>query len=137
MARAGGAGGLSCMAPASMTSTRPQRAASARSCVTSTSVVSRAGVELEQQLRDARAGRGIEIARGLIGKQHRRRADRGARQRHALLFAAGELARVVLQRAHSSPRAPSMSLAALRASRRPASSSGSMTFSSAVSDGTR
>ena len=78
-----------------MRSTRAQRAASARSCVTSTSVVCELGIQLEQQFPDPRAGDGVEIAGGLVREQHRGLRDEGAGQRHALLLAAGELPRVV------------------------------------------
>ena len=97
----------------------------------------RLGVQVEQQLHDARAGGGVEVAGGLVGEQHGGPRDEGARHRDALLLAAGELPRIVagaLAQAHAS----STSQRAPRARRaRPASSSGSITFSSAVSDGTR
>ena len=39
----------------------------------------------------------IEVARGLIGEEHGRVLDQGAGDRHALLLAAGELGRLVLE----------------------------------------
>src|SRR5690606_1453930 len=55
------------------------------------------GIHREQQLDDRLAGGGVEIAGGLIGEQQRRPGDERARQRHALLLAARELARIVAQ----------------------------------------
>ena len=54
-------------------------------------------VELEQELDDACAGRGVEVAGRLVGEQHRRARHEGARDRDALLLAARELARVVAE----------------------------------------
>ena len=44
----------------------------------------------EQKVDDARAGGGIEIAGGLVGKKNSRIVDQGARYRHTLLLAAAE-----------------------------------------------
>ena len=55
----------------------------------------RVGVELEQQLANAAARDRIQVARGLVRKQHCRLRDKGARKRDALLLAAGELPRIV------------------------------------------
>ncbi len=55
------------------------------------------GIEFKQQGDDAGAGGGIEIAGGLIGEQYRGRHGEGAGDGHALLFATGELTRVMLQ----------------------------------------
>ena len=123
--------------PASSSSTRSQRLASARSCVTSTRVLPRAAIEFEQQIGDALPGGGVQIAGGLIREQHGRMRHEGARDRDALLLAAGQLLRIVRHRAASVPLARARSPPTCRASRRPPSSSGSMTFSMAVSDGIR
>ncbi len=48
-------------------------------------------IEGKQQVGDPVAGLSIEVAGGFIGKQHARTAVKGARQRHALLLAAGKL----------------------------------------------
>ena len=55
------------------------------------------GLQREDQVDHARAGRGIEVAGRLVGEQQPRRAGEGARDRDALLLAAGELARVMRQ----------------------------------------
>ena len=52
-------------------------------------------VELEEQLVDRLAGRAIEVAGRLVGEQQRRLEHHRARERHALLLAAGQLARPV------------------------------------------
>jgi hypothetical protein len=52
-------------------------------------------VEIEQQRDDAFAGVRVEVAGGLVGEQHGRPRDERARDRHALLLAARELARIV------------------------------------------
>ena len=67
------------------------------------------GVEVEQQFDDRLAGVGVEVAGRLVGEQQRRPRHERARQCHALLFAAGQLARVVaeaLRRARPSPGSP-------------------------------
>jgi len=58
-----------------------------------------AGIRIqgEQQVDDRLAGVRVQVARGLVGEQQRGLRDEGARQRHALLFAAGELFRIVTQ----------------------------------------
>ena len=48
-------------------------------------------VEFQHQLDDLRAGGGVEVAGGLVGEQDFWLGDEGARQRDALLFAAGEV----------------------------------------------
>ena len=50
-------------------------------------------VQLKQQIGNFVPGVAIEITGGFIGKEHRRTSVEGAGQRHALLFAAGELGR--------------------------------------------
>src|SRR6267378_1307350 len=47
-------------------------------------------VHLEHEVDHARAGRGVEISGGLVGKEELRLRDEGASERHALLLAAGE-----------------------------------------------
>ncbi|MNR26203.1 hypothetical protein D3C85_1433990 [compost metagenome] len=54
-------------------------------------------VEFEQQIADALAGVAVEVAGRLIGKQHVGLGGKRPGNRHALLFAAGELARRVRQ----------------------------------------
>ncbi len=54
-------------------------------------------VEREQQVGDAIAGLAIEVAGRFIGEQHPRPAAEGARQRHTLLLAAGQLRRQVIE----------------------------------------
>ena len=61
-------------APASIDSTRPQRACERAIVRDQHQRGVRAAIELEQQLGDALTGRGVEIAGGLIGKQHHGRA---------------------------------------------------------------
>ena len=78
------------------TSRASASAASSASCVTSTSVGLPRAVHVEQQLHDVPAGRGIEVAGRLVGQHDRRIVGERARDRHALLFAARELRRVVM-----------------------------------------
>lgn len=54
-------------------------------------------VEGKQQIGDAIAGLAIEVAGRFIGEQHPRPAAEGARQRHTLLLAAGQLRRQVIE----------------------------------------
>src|SRR5258707_2729577 len=54
-------------------------------------------VHLEHEVDHARAGRGVEIPGGLVGKEELRLRDEGARERHALLLAARERLRVMPQ----------------------------------------
>jgi hypothetical protein len=51
----------------------------------------RARVQLEQQLTDASTGHGVQIAGGLVSKQHSRPRNEGACKCNTLLLAAGEL----------------------------------------------
>ncbi len=92
-------------------------------------------VEPEHQVRDFDAGGGVEVAGRLVGQQQLRLAGERARDRDALLLAARQLLRVVGR----APREPDAVEPARRPRRRrrarPASSSGSITFSSAVSAG--
>src|SRR5690606_11299073 len=50
-----------------------------------------------QQRQHLGAGPAVEVARRLVGEHHGRVVDQGARQRHALPLAAGELTRAVLE----------------------------------------
>ena len=101
-ASGGTGGGLS--AGCSSRSTRPSRrwirrsarAATAGSWVTSTRVVPSRRAQLGQQLQDPAAGGAVEVAGGLVGEQDGRPGGEGAGQRHPLLLAARELARVVM-----------------------------------------
>ena len=54
-------------------------------------------VDAVQQLHDPDRGLGIEVAGRLVGQQQRRVVDERARDRHALLLAAGELVGEVVQ----------------------------------------
>ena len=48
-------------------------------------------IEFQHQFDDLTAGSGIEVAGGLVGKEYPGLGDEGAGERHALLFAAGEV----------------------------------------------
>jgi hypothetical protein len=93
-------------------------------------------IQLEEQRAHALTGRRIEVAGRLIGEQHRGRCDKCAGERDTLLLSAGELARVMSFARRQSNAIESRERAAARIVR-PASSRGSITFSSAVSAGTR
>ena len=80
------------MRPERSRTIRPQREASAESCVTSTSVEPRSGVAREQKIDDLLAGVLVEVSGRLVGHDDRRIGRQRARHRHALLFAAGQLA---------------------------------------------
>ena len=54
-----------------------------------------AAIEFEQQIGDALPGVGIQIAGRLVREQHGGMRHEGAGDGHALLFAAGQLLRVV------------------------------------------
>ena len=56
-------------------------------------------IELAEQAEDSFGTFGIEVAGGFIGQDDFWLADDGASERHALLFAAGKLRRLVLQAA--------------------------------------
>ena len=67
----------------------------------------RRGVQIEQQIGNLCTGTGVEIAGWFVGEQHRRSSDESARDRHALLFAPGELTRIMtdpLAQAHTLER---------------------------------
>jgi hypothetical protein len=53
-------------------------------------------VEAGEQVHDHLAVAGVEVAGGLVGEDHARRARQGAGDRHALLLAAGQLRRQML-----------------------------------------
>ena len=94
------------------------------------------GMQREQQIDHLLAGLAIEIAGRLVGQQQRRLRRESAGDGDALLLAARKLRGVMLHRSLS-PTAASPAAAAAKASPRPASSSGTATFSSAVIVGTR
>ena len=71
-------------------------AASSGSCVTSTSVVLRGAIDVEQQVDHLLPGRAVEIPGRLVGEQHRRVVGERAGDRDALLLAARELRRVMV-----------------------------------------
>ena len=53
-------------------------------------------VELHDKLHDLDAGPGVQIPCRFIGQNQRRPVHQGARDRHSLLLASGELIRVVM-----------------------------------------
>ena len=81
--------------PSTMCTLRCARAASSGSCVTITMVVP-CGVDFLEQLHHAARHLRIEVAGRFVGEQQARRAGERARDRGALLLAAGEFGRVVL-----------------------------------------
>ena len=62
-----------------------------------TSVVPYSRFMLEEEVDHAVAGAGVEAAGGLVGEEQLRAHDEGARERHALLLAAGEVLGIVVQ----------------------------------------
>ncbi len=91
----------------------------------------------EQQIDDLLAGGFVEIAGRLVGDEDRGIGRQRAGQRDALLLAAGQLRRIVMQALAEPDRLPAPAPRALAASAMPASSSGTATFSSAVMVGIR
>jgi len=79
------------------------------------SVVGRAGVQIEQQLADARTGAVSRFSVGLIGEQHRGRAHRGPRS--ATRCCRRQRAAAVVAQRVLKPTRASISVAALLASR--------------------
>ena len=116
--------------------TRSQRCASEVSCVTSTKRHAALGMLGEQEVDDLLAGGLIEIAGRLVRDENRRIGRQRAGQRDALLLAARELRRIVMQPL-AEPDGCQLLRRARSASRSPASSSGTATFSSAVMVGIR
>ena len=98
-----------------------------------------AGVELLEQAHHLVAGGTVEVAGGLVGQEQRRLHDGGARDRHALALAAGQLVGPVLGAVGQAVvrRAPAHALRRARAPAMPASIIGSAMFSAAVRRGTR
>ena len=96
-------------------------------------------VERLQQIEDLVAGLAIEVAGRLVAEQQRRVGDDGARDADALLLSAGELPRDSASRARPRPTTFSAMLARFSRSDLDSlvSSSGSSTFFSAVSAGSR
>jgi hypothetical protein len=76
-------------------------------------------VQRTEQLHDLKAGGGIEVARGLIGKQDRGIVDQRPGDRDPLLLATGELTGMCFWRSPS-PTCSNASRAGLRRSRTPA-----------------
>ena len=66
------------------------------SCVTSTMVIP-SSAELLEQRHHLDAGPRVEVAGGLVGEDDCGSVDQRARDGHALLLAAGELVRVVVE----------------------------------------
>ena len=81
-------------------STRTVRLARGRrrraSCVIST-IGAAGGAQLVEQVEHVGGGVRVEVARGLVGQDHRRLGDERARDRDALLLSAGQLARPVVE----------------------------------------
>ena len=111
---------------------RSASAATAGSWVTSTSVAPSLRPHFGEQVEDHAAGRTVEVAGGLVGEEQRRFGGEGAGQRHPLLLAARELRRVVVAAFAEPDRCAAARRRASRASERPSSSIGSITFSRAV-----
>ncbi len=115
---------------------RAQRCGELSSCVTMTSVVPASRFMLEDQLDDARRpNRASRLPVGSSASSSFGLHDEGARQRDALLLAAGKMLRIVVAGARRVRRARAPRAAAASAPASPAISSGSITFSSAVSAG--
>ena len=128
------------MRPSTSSTMRSQRRASRGSCVTIRNAVAAARVEAAHQREDLVGRMGVEVAGRLVGQHQRRRERQRARDRHALLLAAGELARQVVEavardRRRAAARAPPRAARASRARR--AISPGISTFSVAVNAGSR
>ena len=87
--------GVASIRPERMATWREQRAASAGSWVTSTSVMPRSPGLGEQQVGDLPAGRLVEIAGRLVGDEDARLGRQRPGDRHALLLAARQLAGIV------------------------------------------
>ena len=95
------------MRPLSSRTTRWQRRARLSSCVTRNSVAPRSAFSANKQIGDGLAVGAVEIAGGFVGEQDLRPGRHGARQRHALLLAAGQLARIMIGRGRQA-RPPSI-----------------------------
>ena len=95
------------------------------------------GAQLEQQVHHRLAGGLVQVAGRLVGQQQQRLGREGTCQRDALLLAAGELAGQVGQPVPQPDRAQRRRAPGPRRRARPASSSGTATFSSAVMVGIR
>ena len=125
------------MRPERSRTTRSQRCASEVSCVTSTKRHAALGMLGEQQIDDLLAGGLVEIAGRLVRDEDRGIGRQRARQRDALLLAAGKLRRIMVQSVAETDRRKFLRGALARHRRLPASSSGTATFSSAVMVGIR
>ena len=96
-----------------------------------------AAVDVDQEIDDLVAGAGVEVPGRLVGQQDRGLVRERPRDRDALLLAARELRRIVMA-ARPEARLPTAARRRARRDRRvPAISSGTRTFSHAVSDGSR
>ena len=84
------------MAPSFSRTMRRQRRASASSCVTRNRVVPSRACSAKSRSATL-AGMAVEIAGGFVGEENFRARRHGAGKRHALLFAAGQLARIMLE----------------------------------------
>ena len=104
--QAGQAARSSTSTPFSRCTSRRARAAALGSWVTITMVLPSSCDQLLQQRQHLLAGGAVEVAGGLVGDDQRRVGDQRARDGHALLLAARELARVGGRRGRSGPPAP-------------------------------
>ena len=90
-----GVGCPATMRPSSTSATRSQRAARRRSWVTRSSVAPSSRFSVEQQFDDLPPGVVVEIAGGLVGEDDLGTRRQRAGDRHALLLAARQLARIM------------------------------------------
>ena len=96
-------------------------------------------IEQLEQLEDLAGGGAVEVAGRLVGHEQVGIGDDGPGDRHALLLAAGKLARIMVLALLQAddPQRRHHVLAPLAARQAGSSSSGSSTFSNAVSTGIR
>lgn len=94
---------------------------------------------VHHQIHHIHRGLGVQVSRGLVGQDQLRLRHKGAGDAHPLLLAARHLRGLVLQCWVPSPTNFSISAALLSRARRltPWKLSGMLTFSSAVSEGSR
>ena len=125
--------------PSSRRSTRSHAAASLGLCVAMTDVRPLLAVHLPQQIVQRFGGVLVEIAGRLVGEQQRRAHDQRARDRDALLLAARQHARPVLEALAPARLAPGAASRAARHSAcgRRAMRIGISAFSTAVNSGSR
>ena len=95
--------------------------------------------QVEQALEHRARGGGVEVAGRLVGQQQARLVGQGAGDGDALLLAAGQLGRLVVQRARPGPAGQQLARRGRAACLRlvPAIICGRATLSSAVNSGSR